>query len=372
MRIGFDAKYFFSGNPSGRVVVRNLVREIILNNREHDLFIFLKKAEKGMLFPFSGPKVHPVYIWGKVNSLSNIFVFPAKASRLNLDVCVFQYFAPLFSNFKTAVYIHDVYFISNPEYYTWLERLYCSPIRFLSRRSDLVCTTSNSEKDRILKYKFSNQSIAVIHHGIEDTFFPRDRFDPFYLKKTASKYRLPGQYLLFVGRLNVRKNLDNLLRAIRLLEKKDTPLVIVGDKDWKMFNIEKMVSDLQIKNRIIFLGSVYGRDLAAIYALASVFCFPTYAESFGLPVLEAMAAGIPVVASDIPAMHEVCGNAGNYVDPYNPQDIASAIDRLLRDKELYGRKKAQGLERAKIFSWKRAACELMQVCTNLHRLRTNS
>ena len=365
MRIGFDAKYFFSGNPSGRVVVRNLVRELVTNNKDHDLFFFLKKKERGMIFPFSGPRVFPVYIGGKVNSISNIFILPAQAHHLNLDVCVFQYFAPLFSNFKTAVYVHDVYFKSNPEYYTRLERLYYSPIRFLSRRSDLVCTVSNSEKKRILKYKFSEKPVAVIPHGIEATFHPQDQFDQVYLKKIASKFNLPKTFLLFVGRLNVRKNLDNLLRAICHLKNKNIPLVLVGDKDWKMFNIDKLVSEINIENRVVFLGSIFGRELAGVYSLASVFCFPTYAESFGLPVLEAMAAGIPVVVSDIPIMHEVCGIAGSYADPYNPQKIAGAIDSLLQDKELHKLKRAQGLERVKAFSWKKAAVGLLQTCENL-------
>jgi len=367
MRIGFDAKYFFTGNPSGRVVVRNLVRELVVNNKDHELYFFLKKKERGMLFPHNGPKVHQVYIGGGFNSLSNIFVLPMSARRLNLDVCVFQYFAPLFSNFKTAVYVHDIYFKSNPEYYTRLERLYYSPIRFLSRRSDLVCTVSEIEKERILEYKFSKKPVAVIQHGIEETFHPRDQFDPTYLKKIKFKYNLPESYLLFVGRLNVRKNLGSLLRAVHQLENKSIPLVLVGEKDWKMFNIEKLIAELKIQNRIVFLGSVFGRELAAIYSLATVFCFPTYAESFGLPVLEAMASGIPVVVSDIPVMHEVCEKAGCYADPNNPQEIARAIDDMLKDKELYGLKKEQGLQHVKAFSWKKAASELIRVCVNLCR-----
>jgi glycosyltransferase involved in cell wall biosynthesis len=365
MKIGFDAKYFYSGNPSGRMVVRNLVRELVANNKDHDLFFFLKKKEQGMLFPHSGPKVHSVYIGGRFNSISNILFLPAQAHRLNLDVCVFQYFAPLFSNFKTAVYVHDVYFKSHPEYYTRLEKLYYSPIRFLSRRSDLVCTVSSTEKQRILEYKFSKKPVTVIQHGIEDTFHPRDQFDQVYLKKIASKFNLPKTFLLFVGRLNVRKNLDNLLRALFYLENKSIPLVLVGDKDWKMFNIDKLIAELKIENRIILLGSIFGRELAAVYSLASVFCFPTYAESFGLPVLEAMAAGIPVVVSDIPIMHEVCGIAGSYADPYHPQNIAGAIDALLKDEELHKLKRSQGLERVKAFSWKKAAAGLLQACENL-------
>jgi glycosyltransferase involved in cell wall biosynthesis len=365
MRIGFDAKYYFSGNPSGRMVVRNLVRELVANNKDHELFFFLKKKERGKLFPHTGPRIHSVYIGGRFNSISNIFFLPVQAHRLNLDVCVFQYFAPLFSNFKTAVYVHDVYFKSNPEYYTRLERLYYLPIRFLSRRSDLVCTVSSTEKQRILEYKFSKKPVTVIQHGIEDTFHPRDQFDQAYLKKIVSKFNLPKTFLLFVGRLNVRKNLGSLLRAISLLENKSIPLVLVGDKDWKMFNIEKLIAELKIENRIVLLGSVFGRELAAIYSLASVFCFPTYAESFGLPVLEAMAAGIPVVVSDIHIMHEICEEAGNYADPYNPQKIAEAIDSLLQDKELYELKREQGLERVKAFSWKKAACRLIQACEYL-------
>ena len=153
--------------------------------------------------------------------------------------------------------------------------------------------------------------------------------------------------------------IENLLQAIPLLENTSIAIAIVGKEDWKSPNLQSVLHDHQIKNRIIFTGGVSNEELIGIYALAKIFCFPSYAEGFGLPPLEAMAAGVPVVVSDRTALPEVCGDAAVYINPEKPESIAQAINLLLRDANTYNLKRNAGFRRAELFSWKHSATKLM-------------
>jgi glycosyltransferase involved in cell wall biosynthesis len=360
MNLGIDAKWFFDGPTSGRVVVENLIKNIIIfnnhNRKECQLHLFFKECDKKKTFPYNDKSIRCHYIKGNNNFISNVLFLPLYCIGLSLDVVVFQNFSPLFSSFKRISYIHDVIYMSNPEFFTIIERLYFFPIKFLARRAHRICTISESEKRRLMNFKFGNdEKIDVVHHGITDEFKPREKHDNDLLKAVISRYNLPAKFLLYVGRLNIRKNLLNLMKAIPLLENTEIPLFLVGQYDWKTFNVPEFACSLGIKNRIILTGFVENEHLAVLYALSTVFCFVSYEEGFGLPALEAMASGVPVVVSNSSSISEVCGDAGNYADPRDPRGIAENIDSLLNDEELYLRKRALGLKRASLFKWKDSA-----------------
>jgi glycosyltransferase involved in cell wall biosynthesis len=234
-------------------------------------------------------------------------------------------------------------------------------MKILARQADRICTISGSEKKRLLTYKYKDTAsdIDVIHHGVDEAFKPLKNYTSSYISAIRTKYNLPAEFLLFVGRLNIRKNIFHLLQAVPMLSNKRIPLVIAGFKDWKMFDMEKVMNELGIGNRIIFTGYVPDEELPCLFAMSTVFCFPSYAEGFGLPALEAMAAGIPVVVSNTTALPEVCAGAGNYVDPDKPEEIAWMIDKLLSDKAFYNEKRIQGLQRAKVFTWELSAKKLL-------------
>ena len=220
---------------------------------------------------------------------------------------------------------------------------------------------SETEKKRMINAGYGREhNIDVIYHGVDDAFMPLGRHDKEALTALSAKYGLPSRFILYVGRLNVRKNIGNLLRAVPLLKNYNIPLVIVGGYDWKMESLDNLLSELGIQDRVIFTGPVYGADLPRIYALATVFCFVSYAESFGLPALEGMASGVPVVVSNYTCLPEICGEAALYADPDNPSDIAKNIDRLLNDTVLWQEKRVRGLKHAESFTWSRSAEHLLQ------------
>lgn len=366
MRIGIDAKWYFNGPPSGKIVVQNLFNNLIEVNSKHEIVFFLDNRFKNEKFPISKSNLRLEYVWAKNNFISNVFVLPKKAEQLGIDVLIFQNFSSFSGKYHKIAYIHDVLFLSHPKYYTILERLYFSPLRYLSNKADLILTVSESEKLRLQEYHFKVRS-EVLYHGVSQFFQPRNLWDGRFIDSVKAKYHLPGQFLLFIGRLNVRKNLSNLLRALPFT-KKDIPLIIVGSKDWKTFDLESIIKELDISQRVICLGSVYSKELGAILSLSTIFCFPSYAESFGLPPLEAMASGVPIIVSNRTSLPEICGDAGNYINPDKPEEIAEMIDTLLNDRQLYERKKKSGLERAKLFSWESSARRLLEI---LERMDTH-
>jgi glycosyltransferase involved in cell wall biosynthesis len=363
MKIGIDAKWYFDGPASGKVVVENLVNALCELDFDHEFVFFLDAKEKHKLFPHKLKNIKLDYVWAGNNLLSNLFILPFKAQKYDLDVLIYQNFPSLFNQYKQIAYIHDIIFLTHPEYYTWKERLYFYPLKYLVKYAHRINTVSFSEKKRILKYYPVNENkIDVIYHGVNKSFKPLEVYDKRLINKIRKKYKLPSKYLLYVGRLNIRKNITNLLKAIPLLKDLKIPLVIVGGYDWKMQNITTIIDETGISDRIYFAGPVFGEELAIIYACATLFCFPSYEESFGLPPLEAMASGVPVVVSQSSSIPEICGDAGNYVDPNSPENIANMIDILLTDKDLYNMKRKMGLERAKLFTWENAAKKLIESC----------
>lgn len=364
MNLGLDAKWFFDGPPSGRVVIENLVKNIIMINKHNaqscQLHLFFKKCDQRKKFPYQDKSLHCHYIRGKNNFISNVLFLPLYCIGLKLDVVVFQNFSPLCSSFKRISYIHDGIYMSHPEFFTTIERLYFFPIKFLANRAHRICTISESEKRRLVNFKFgTDEKIDVIHHGITDEFKPREKRNDELLKTVVSKYNLPEKFILYVGRLNVRKNLLNLMKAISLLKDTEIPLFLAGQYDRKMFNIDQWACRLGIKNRIILTGFVENEHLPVLYSLSTIFCFVSYEEGFGLPALEAMASGVPVVVSNSSSIPDICGDAGNYVDSCDPVSIAATIDSLLNNEELYAKKRAHGLKRASLFKWQYSAEKIM-------------
>jgi glycosyltransferase involved in cell wall biosynthesis len=358
MKVGIDAKWYFEGPPSGKRVVKNLVDQILQREDNNEYIIFLNRNHRNRVFPIElrQKKITSCYVWAGNNLLSNIFVLPFFSKRFKLQALLYQNFISPWDKAKKVAYIHDVLFLSNPEFYTIYERLYFSPLRLLTKFADSIITVSEEEKKRLLSYQFTHlpSKISVAHHGVDSSFAPRfDHSDQISLE-IRNRFNLPQKYLLYVGRLNLRKNIDNLLRAIPLLRNDEIKLVIVGAVDWKGSNHIKTIEKLGIKNRVIFTGAIYD-ELGLIYSLSILFCFPSLAESFGLPPLEAMASGVPVVVSNTTSLPEVCGEAGNYVDPTDPSSIASVINGLLQDEELYAIKRRKGLNQAKKFTWENAA-----------------
>jgi glycosyltransferase involved in cell wall biosynthesis len=368
MNIGIDAKWFFKGNPSGRVVIRNLLRELLQADSENQYYIFLRKEDRDKFFPYNKPNVRLVYIWGKNNMLSNVFVTPYFAMKYKIDVFLYQYFGPFIKFSKVVTLIHDVIFESHPQYFSRSERLYFAPMRLLASRADLLTTTSASEKKRLLQYGYgTSEKIVITHWGADDRFIEKKYYTKSRLDTLQEKYQLPEKFALYVGRLNYRKNIHTLIDAFQEVSN-DISLVLAGGYDWKMFDVRRFISERGLEKRIQLLGFVPDDDLPALYALSHAFCFVSFDEGFGLPPLEAMTCGVPVIVADKGSLPEVCGTAGIYVDAHNPSAIAIAVETVIQNKDLAERHKELGKEQAAFFTWQRVAKQYISLFNSFQKV----
>lgn len=367
MKIGIDAKWYFTGNISGRVVVTNLLQQLADLPTNHLFVIILDAGDKGKPFPFSAKSnFKVVYHKTFTNQLANI-ISPLFLRRHGLDVCIYQYFSPFFSSYKRVVYIHDIIFESNPEYFSAKERLYFKMMKFMARRAHGVVTVSSTEAERLKRFGYirNGTQLISIHNGIGDRFHNLQGLDNNEVQRVRQRYALPQKFILYLGRINERKNVPTLIKAFRKIASEDVELVIAGERHWSKQNTNQVIFEAGITDRVKFTGFVDDEDIIVLYRLASVFCFLSFDEGFGLPVAEAMACGIPVVVSDTPIHREICGNAGFYVDPYDPEDVASAIDVALNNSETIRLKQRLGQNIIKQYRWSNSVAKLIQFIEQL-------
>lgn len=253
----------------------------------------------------------------------------------------------LLSGQKTVVTVHDLSYLYFPEAYSFaFKAFYNMVIPKVLRYASRVITVSESERVSILKYyKFAENRLRVVHNG----GLPGEYLDKVDTMETSDK---TAPFVLYVGSLSRRKNLQGVIQAIALLnEKEEIPAVIVGAGGKSFRNTSFGVPEEAV-SRIDFKGQVNDTGyIIELYKSAACFVFPSFYESSGLPPIEAMACGCPVIVSPIPALVERCGDAALYASPGDPADIADKIMRILKDPALAEDLRNKGFERAKMFTW---------------------
>jgi glycosyltransferase involved in cell wall biosynthesis len=284
------------------------------------------------------------------------FVVPALALRDRLSVLHSQYIAPPFSLVPDVVTIHDILFETHPELFegAFSERS-VGLIRRTARRAAVVLTVSEfSRRALVDRYHLPPEKVLVTPNGVDREAFRPLQTEPAGIRE---RYRLDGPFVLFVGRIEPRKNLPRLIRAFSRIRGKvgdGIRLVIAGQEDFRSREVFEEAKR-QGERSVVFLGAVPDADLPALYNLAEALVYPSLAEGFGIPVLEAMACGTPVLASPRGALPEVGGDAVLWVEPEDEEALAGGIERILTDSELRGRLRAAGPARAERFDWNETA-----------------
>lgn len=292
---------------------------------------------------------------------------PAYVKRHKIDVLHSPGFViPFLSKAKNVLTIADMTFINYPKVHTIVKRAYFGLFMpYSMRKADRIISISGSTKRDALKLiNINPDKIEVTHLAPEEGFRVIDR------KKAESRikldYKIYSPFILFVGMIEPRKNLIRVLNSFSELkkglkkEKFPHKLVIVGKKGWKYRGIFETVERLSLKKDVVFTGYIPDADLAMFYNAADIFVYPCLYEGFGLPILEAMACGCPVITSDVSSMPEVAGNAALLVNPKDAHKISSAIGRLIKDRKLREDMIKKGLKRSREFSWRRCARETLK------------
>lgn len=269
------------------------------------------------------------------------------------------YVLPYFANMPSIVTVHDLIALDFPDLCQNETALYyrlCLPNAI--EKSVKILTVSNTIKMDILKRftTIKEDKVEVIYHGIHERF--KKTSDLARLESVKVKYKLPSLFFLFVGNLEPKKNINRIIEAFAITKRNSNSkhkLVIAGKKGWKYGPIFKLIQKLELQTDVLFLGYVDENDLPTIYSLAAIFLFPSLYEGFGLPVLEAMACGCPVILSCKGALPEISGNICLQVNPNNPSEIASKIRNLLEDDTLRKSQVQKGIIWSKKFKWKHTA-----------------
>jgi glycosyltransferase involved in cell wall biosynthesis len=232
----------------------------------------------------------------------------------------------------------------------------------MARRAQKVITVSEKARQDLMRaLQLPADKIETIHEAAPANFKPV--VNAGILQHIRQKYHLPDQFILYVGALEPRKNLYRLAEAVANMHKQGikAPLVMVGPQGWHMTDFKHKLSEWGIEKSVHYLGYVPTEELPAIYSLATIFAFPSLYEGFGLPVLEAMACGTPVLTSQDSSMSEICGDAALLVDPLSVHSIEVGLKGLWEDGECRHFYSQQGIERATYFSWEKTAQQTMQL-----------
>ena len=272
----------------------------------------------------------------------------------------FNWNLPPVKNAKLVATVFDMTPILFPKYH--LEKtIQLDKVRLnrIKRYADLVITISENSKKDFLKFA-PNRKVEVIYPGVSDNFLKK--INKKKTEQILKKYNLQSGYVLSVGTLEPRKNIERIIQAFTELASqgqalRGCKLVIVGRRGWLADNIYKLPEKLGIKNKVKFLGRVEDEDLPYLYNQASCLIYPSLYEGFGIPVLEAQASGCPVITSDTSSLPEVGGDAVLYIDPNSSGNLISALERI-KNQEFRIKLIKKGLEQAKKFSWEKSAKKL--------------
>ncbi len=376
MNIAIDGRHLFDQLSGIGRYTSELVSALYAEKCEHNIYLYAYRGSKlfthishdmdeaklnEVLGQSSGFRVP--YPFRKISRLSVTWVANHR-KRPPIHAFLWTNFLGDFSrDYKSIITIHDMAHHYYPHYVVPGHDVNLP--RYLkshASRADLIlCISENTRKDVINILGVPEEKVWVTYMGVSRVFCSNR--DENLLSDLRKRYGLPERFILFVGTIEPRKNLVKLVEAFHMLYSRDRikePLVIVGGKGWKNEPLYELIRKLKIEDRIIFTGHVSDTDLPLFYNSATVFAYPSLYEGFGMPVIEAMACGVPVVTSNVSSLPEVAGDAAILVNPEDPEEIASGINRILTDEDLYKNLQDRGFKQASKFTWESCAKKTLE------------
>jgi glycosyltransferase involved in cell wall biosynthesis len=340
------------------------LKRIVINHPEHQ-FIFLFDRPYSEEFIFSSnvtplqiglPARHPFlfYLWFE-------WAIPKALKKLNADLFLStDGYLSLSVNLPQLPVMHDLNFEHYPNDLPFLmSNYYRYYFPKFAQKAKRIATVSEASKADIANlYKIDENKIDVIYNGASEWFYPISEGEKDVIKKQYSKGK---SYFLYVGSLHPRKNLSNLLKAYDLFRKQtesDTQLLIVGEKYYWTSEMEKTYNSMHYKDDVHFTGRLFEEKLGKVMAAAQALVYVSYFEGFGIPMIEAMNAEVPVLASNVSCMPEIAGEAAYYVNPFDVQNIADGLKEMDRNEHLKKQLIQKGKEQKQKFSWDKTAEKL--------------
>ena len=366
MRIAIDAHSVGTGLGGNESYATNLIEALAEIDQTNRYTLYVTKREAVERFSNRWPNFSVRSTLPHTPLIRIPLSLSAELRRNPVDVLHVQFTAPPFSPCPVVVSIHDLSFEHLPQTFKWRSRKQLRiTVRRTARQASHVMALSEYARNDIVKtYQVSPDKISVIPLAAGNHFRPvRDEEE---LQRVRQTYGIEGEYMLSVGAIQPRKNLGRLVAAYSHLrgakpEGKLPKLVLAGKCAWLYDETLRAIEELELSDSIILTGYVPESDLPALYSGALCFIYPSYFEGFGLPPLEAMQCGVPVIVGDRTSLPEVVGDAGVLVDPFDVNALAAAIEKVVSDSNLRAKLSVQGLARAKLFEWRETARQTLAV-----------
>jgi glycosyltransferase involved in cell wall biosynthesis len=346
--------------------VRNLLRHLSRLDHETE-YVLLCRIEDAGIAEELGENFRTIAEPARPYSASEQLRIPLDLRREQIDLFhTPHYVLPPLVPCKSVVTIHDCIHLRFPQYLpNRLAYAYArSSLWVATHRSNRVLTVSEASKRDILRYfRIPEKKIDVIHNAMDERFGETPTADD--VARVQERYQLNAPYVLYAGNIKPHKNLERLIEAFHMLRQDPdlahVKLLIIGDEISKYATLRRAVHKYKLHKHVRFFGFVPDKTLAVLYRLARVFVFPSLYEGFGLPPLEAMASGTPVITSDVSSLPEVVGDAALLIDPLDTNAIAEAIRRVLMDSTLHEQLRQKGFTRVREFSWDRSIRRVREI-----------
>ena len=363
MRIGFDARLIgFSG---AGVYTYNLLRSLLRLDSENSYLVFTNRATYDCVFASLNARNSRISsVSASPLTLKHHLWFVGVFLTQHLDVYHYPHFdMPLGQQYPSVVTVHDLYPISIAQYCSREKQYYFRLVVKLNliKAKKVIAVSEYTKREILRHFPVDEEKIRVIYEGVDESFKNATSTDN---KLVRGKFGLKRNFLLYVGNHKPHKNLTRLLQAYGKLDQKlqkAYDLVITGKMEESDRYSFRIVRELGLGSRVKFIGFVHQKDLPGVYRSATALVMPSLREGFGLPVLEAMACGTPVVAANTSALPEVAGEACVFFDPYRTDEMTSAISEVLEDERLRRKLSEMGRKRADSFSWRETARRTMEV-----------
>lgn len=365
MRIAIDARSVFPGRGGIGQYTQNLAANLARVDPTNEYLLFCCTA-KGNMRIAQGPNVREaVFETGMMDVMWEQLTLPNELTHAGVDLYHSPMFAlPAIRVCPMVVTIHDVVFETHLE---WVDERLCYYLRkwarFSAKQAKRIITVSEFSKQEIVRtYGVAEDRVDVTYEAADPRFYPIE--DREMLRQVTAKHGLPQEFLLYVGSLEAKKNVENLLAAFRKAKadaKLADQLVLVGGKGGQAMDVDALLEKHECRDDVVLTGYVPDQDLPWVYNAAKAFIYPSLYEGFGLPPLEAMACGVPVICANATSLPEVVGDAAVLVESKDVAEMASAIANVLGDETVRSDLRDKGLARAAAFSWEKTAKQTLEV-----------
>lgn len=366
MRIAIDAHSVGTGLGGNESYATNLVEALAEIDAANQYTLYVTRAEAVERFSNRWPNFSVRATLPHTPLIRIPLTLSAELRRHPVDVLHVQFTSPPFAPCPVVVSIHDLSFEHLPQTFKRRSRtqLRMTVRHSAKKASQVVALSEHARADILATYGLRPEKVSVIPLAPPPHFGPVTNQGE--LQRVRQTYDIDSDYILSVGSIQPRKNLSRLIAAYSSLrrarpEVKLPKLVLVGKCAWLYDELLRTINELDVCNSVILTGYVPEADLPALYSGALCFVYPSYFEGFGLPPLEAMKCGAAVIVGNRTSLPEVVGDAGILVDPFDVDDIAQAIERVISDSNLRSHLRAKGLERARLFDWRETARQTLAV-----------